>query len=84
MAVEIEEYDYVIQTYYKGDVKAWPLQWQDDPPTQSGWYWEWQKSLNIEPYIIYINEAIEKSRAEKPKVLTLWMGPLPIPESPKE
>jgi hypothetical protein len=60
------------------------MKWTKTPPKVEGWYWEWQKDRRIPVYIVYIDAAIERSRVGKPTAPTMWQGPLPPPEPPKE
>lgn len=73
---------------------AWeyaPLDWTTESPTKPGWYWAMY--LDTEPWIVRVakdKDGILKwwedgvSRSWDLDTVSYWMGPLPVPEPPKE
>ena len=69
------------------------FEWKTEPPTQEGWYWAKTENgtylFNLENNIgadplyfestgMYWQEGMDTYK------ITHWLGPLPVPEPPKE
>lgn len=84
----LDDYEYNIETDYKGVRHFSILRWTTEPPTVEGWYWAldvYQKGINK---IVYVTQGtvFEVGNLIPQKIGNYhhWLGPLPIPEPPKD
>lgn len=76
--------------YIGADVTA--MKWTTTPPTVEGWYWVIQDRVNPSPEIVKVSGAFahgklyaEMGNSEYSlELFTHWLGPLPVPEPPKD
>lgn len=88
MSLDINDYEYNIETDYKSSRTHVMFQWQTDPPTEPGHYrainrlgrgaWVDVRKIKDHIYVDYGDgNAVELFNFD------YWLGPLPEPEPPK-
>lgn len=89
--VNPDDYTYIVETDYKSLREYKTLQWQTEPPTQSGLYWAHLIDKNEPAWagkedVIFV--AVIDGKAfyalKEGLEVTHTLGPLPVPEPPKE
>jgi hypothetical protein len=66
--------------------------WTTEPPTVEGWYWAKWAERHKRDQIVYLQKdekfarvlVIGDTYSREVSDFTLWLGPLPVPEPPKE